>query len=137
MAQILILEDDDIFANLLCEALTQAGHDPRWFRTTEEAFEDLYDTPSPLAIVDIIIKKDGRPQSAGGVLFMHRAKDWARTTDNPLRIIAISGSVILPGMENVLTLAKQVGADSALAKPFSPDALMSVVDKQLELMGAS
>lgn len=136
MAHIVILEDDPDFGAILEESLALAGHNPHLFIDAYKALDFLQAHAVPLAIVDIIIKKDGMPVPAGGVLFTHRAKDWSRSRGQPLAIIAISGSVILPGMENILEVAKQVGADAALAKPFSPDTLLAQVSTQLERLNA-
>ena len=60
---------------------------------------------------------------------------WIRTSAlNPdygwmldLPIIAISGATRLPGNQNILDIAKTVGADYGLAKPFSDNTLLGTV----------
>jgi DNA-binding response OmpR family regulator len=46
------------------------------------------------------------------------------------RVIAISGGYRV-GPEDFLTLARHVGADDVLAKPFRPSALLAVADRLL------
>lgn len=129
--KILILEDDPEFGVLLAEALSREGYDARLFHNSADAFASLASDPCDLMIVDIIIKMPGGSVAQGGVTFIWRAKEWANQQGRALPIIGMSGSFVNRGMENILDVARQIGADEVLEKPFAPKRLNEMIQALL------
>ena len=82
-------------------------------------------------IVDIIIKVADGAVAQGGVTFIWRAKEWAQQNQSELPVIAISGSYVNRGMQNILDIASQIGADEVLQKPFPPNRMQELIAKLL------
>lgn len=132
MKTILILEDDASLSALLQESLTQQGYAVRAFHDAQSAYNFLTSEHCDLMLVDIIIKDVNRIVSQGGVTFIWRAKEIAQQSGKALPIIAMSGSFMNKGMHNILDIAKQIGADEVLKKPFAPDELNRLIAKLLD-----
>jgi DNA-binding response OmpR family regulator len=119
----LVVDDDDSVRVLLRQTLTRAGHEVSEARDGNEALRVFRATPAHLVITDILMpEKDG----------IETIREFRR--NNPLvKIIAISGGGrIDPKM--CLLMAKMVGADRVLPKPFEPQLLLAMVQ---ELLGAT
>ena len=77
----------------------------------------------------MIIRKNDRPVPDGGLIAIHRIKALAFESERPILIIAISGAVTHIGMQDILEYASGLGAHTMLAKPFTPDELLKVIDE--------
>ena len=73
--------------------------------------------PVDLVIVDLFM-----PEKEGIETIIELRKDYPE-----LKIIAISGGIPGCGPEQFLTIARNLGADAALNKPFTMEELLSVV----------
>ena len=121
MAKILLIEDEELVRNTLCDVLQLAGHD------VDEADNGatgtmLHKTQSyDLVITDIIMPdKEG----IGAIIDI--------LEKNPTqKIIAISGGGRL-GAEGYLESAATFGASATLAKPFTDKELINSVTACLE-----
>lgn len=113
MAEILILEDDDLVRDVLCAALERVGHSTREAPDVERAIALHRKVRPDLVIVDLLMPgRDGIQAIAE-----------LRERDSHARILAISG-----GGSEGLAHARALGADASLAKPFSLDQLESTVE---------
>ena len=125
MARILIIEDDHGFRKMLREMLEIAGY------TVEEAPDgkigmELYqkeENPADLIITDIFM-----PVKEGIEIIMELRHD-----DPDVKIIAISGGG-KSGKLSYLKIAKDLGAQRCLVKPFTRKELLEAAK---ELLGAS
>jgi DNA-binding NtrC family response regulator len=123
MQQTILLVDDDPQVRALCKAtLEQTGYVVREANTGEEALKAIKDAAFDLIVLDLCMPdKDGfeflQAVSAESQMF---------------KIVVISGFMT----ETLLPVARLRGAVATLAKPFSPDALLSVVKEALEAKGS-
>lgn len=131
MANVIIVEDDEVLGPLLRDVLIQADHAVRLFTTSSEGIEAFTQEPADIVIADIIIRVDGDVMPDGGISLIFRLKNLAKAKGLTLSIIAISGTIYNKGMQNVLEIARCIGADLALAKPFDPEKLLEAVDQLL------
>jgi DNA-binding response OmpR family regulator len=111
---ILIVDDELLIREALADALTAFGYDTLTAAAGEEALE-LYETHDIAAIVTDMYMNG----SDGFVLI-----NALRTRGETVPIVVMSG-----GQPE---LAKTLGADATLAKPFRPRALMQVLDALLD-----
>ena len=121
MARVLVVEDDEAFAKVLCEILRRAGHKVSLATNGVEALgltpaKDSFD----LIITDLIMP------DMEGIETIHEL----RQGNCAAKIIAMSGGGRnTPG--NYLDIALKFGAVEALAKPFSRQQLLDAIEKAL------
>jgi CheY-like chemotaxis protein len=114
--RILVVDDNEAFRVLLRQTLRKAGYEVAEACDGDEALRLFTANPVRLVITDVLMpEKDGietiRALRRGGP---------------PVKILAISGGGRLePRM--CLSLAKMIGADRVLAKPFEPEPLLAIV----------
>lgn len=123
VANILILEDDREFVELLVLDLQDLGHQVHVTESGADALERMGEEHFDLLIADIHIRKDGRPSRDGGLLLVGRLQALRISRHKDARadvpILVISGAISHPGQGNLLSIAKSMGADEVMAKPFS------------------
>ena len=120
MAVILLMDDHAGVRDMLEETFVAAGH--QFFAATngQEGILLCNAHPPDLVIIDMFMPvKDGLE-----TLQELRAKHPS------LKIIAISGA---PGGLMVLDMAKKLGAQEVIRKPFKPDEILSAVNRLLQL----
>ncbi len=131
MANVLILEDDEEFGSLLVQSLETAGHTSVLHRNATAAIAAYKEGDFDLVVADLIVKIEGRPVPDGGLTLIPSLKRLARRAGRPLPIIAISGVTQYPGLSSALSVARTVGADVSLEKPFEPAQLLDLIDDLL------
>ncbi|AHD08362.1 response regulator transcription factor [Phaeobacter gallaeciensis] len=132
MANILVLEDDEIFASLLQDSLEQAGHFPITCEDATETIAQYHEYSFDLVITDLIVKKDNRAVPDGGVMVISFLQGLARDGYKIPPIIAMSGATQRRGLEQLLVTSKDLGATATLTKPFEPTELLTLIDQLLE-----
>ncbi|HEY7492027.1 MAG TPA: response regulator [Candidatus Tectomicrobia bacterium] len=121
MARILIIDDDDQIRRMLCQALEQAGYEAVEARDGQEGLEHFRATPIDLIITDILMPgKEGLET----IMELRRAVPG-------IKIIAISGGGQTGNM-TFLEVARYLGAQRALQKPFELRELLNAVREVLE-----
>lgn len=124
MANILVVDDEELFRTTLCQMLEEAGHAVLEAANGEEALRIFDGSAVELVVTDIIM-----PEMEG----IETIKELLQR--NPkLEIIAISGG----GRANIadyLEFAKKLGANSALSKPFRKEELLKAVNAALGQAG--
>lgn len=134
MAKVIVIEDDKAFGSMVMLSLEAEGHSVRLFDQAQKAVEGYMADPAAIIVTDVIFRSGGRPQAEGGILAAHRIKAAARKQGREVAVIVMSGAYQFIGMENIFDIARSVGADAVLAKPFEPgdltDLIMSVLAKQ-------
>ena len=129
MAHILVLEDDLDFGELLMLSLQDEGHHVVLHNTASEALTYLDATPVDLIIADILVRIDGELVADGGLKLISGVRQ-VRNLWTP--IIAISGAFEgHPHSVQMQGSAKTVGASCTIAKPFTPEELLPVVNGYL------
>jgi DNA-binding response OmpR family regulator len=120
MSLILVIDDDDLIRSLVQRVLEKDGHSVASAADGERGLAAFRAVKPDLVITDIIM-----PEKEG--IWMIRQIRQDSTT---ARILAMSGggSVI---KDDVLDLARQLGADGTIAKPFSAMELLEKVQATL------
>ena len=116
---ILIVDDELLIRESLADALTESGYDTLTAAAGEEAL-DLYDNRDVAAIVT-----DMYMGGSDGFVLINALRSRGETVP----IIVMSG-----GQPE---LAKRIGADATLTKPFRPRQLESLLDQLLEATPAA
>lgn len=120
MADILIIDDDDVFRDVLASALEHAGHVVRQATNGIEGLQKFHQQPAELVITDIVM-----PEKEG----LDTIRDLRREFPKA-RIIAMSGG-LAHDPRLYLHMAEKFGAQAVLAKPFALEDLKKVVDAAL------
>lgn len=110
--KILVIDDDVLMLRAMTRILVADGHDVVTASEGSRGMAIYRDTHPDLVITDIVM-----PGQEGLETILTLRRD-----DNPVKIIAISGT----DME-MLDTARLIGADDVLAKPFRAHELLSRV----------
>ena len=120
MANILVIDDDEILNAMIVQLLSDAGFTVEGARDGDRGLELFETKPFDLIITDIVM-----PEKEGlETIFAIRKKS------KTIPIIAISGGGKL-GPEQYLHLARQCGATYAFQKPFNNGEFVDAVRKSL------
>ncbi|KAA3614711.1 MAG: response regulator [Calditrichaeota bacterium] len=119
MIKILVVDDDDIFRGLLKDSLTQSGNKIVTAQDGLRALRELEKQRFDMVITDIVM-----PEKEG-IEVIREIK--AKYPD--VKIIAMSGGSPFLHAELNLKLAKKVGADLALQKPFMQNELIASINQ--------
>lgn len=120
MANILLIDDDDIFRNMLQTALKRASHQVVAAQSGEEAIRVLTRMQPEVVITDVVM-----PDRDGLEMIPEMRSLCAKA-----KIIAVSAGLNMHGV-SFQTAAKMSGADLALAKPFPLASMTAAVEKLL------
>lgn len=121
MPRILLVDDDDTFRKALRMSLARMGHDVVEARDGKEAVRLIREDPPDVMITDLVM-----PEKEG-----LETIDEVRRQYPDLKIIAMSGGGRVNGSD-YLKIARAMGADRVLAKPFSVDEIAASL---AELLG--
>jgi len=117
MAQILLVEDDELVRDMLSQILTRASHEVQTANDGEAAAEILRHTEPDVMITDIIMPKKS------GITLISEVKNKHPN----MEIIAISGGGRLDPM-GYLDLSESLGATISFEKPIDNAALLMAID---------
>jgi CheY-like chemotaxis protein len=115
MADVLIVDDNADIRDLLAAILQAAGHKVREASNGREGLDLVAERPPDLALLDVEMPVLNGPEMAHGLFLRNFG-------DEKIPIILLSGIV---GLQEV---AEVVGTPYFLAKPYSPEALLRLVD---------
>ncbi len=117
----LLIEDDPELLSLMAEALTVAEFEVEMASDGLSGIEQHRLSPADLVITDVFMPDmDGIEVIVG-----------LRRVPSAVRIIAISGG-FNGGAMNLLPLARRLGADRVMAKPFRMQQLLAAVRELLD-----
>lgn len=117
MADILIIDDEEMVRLTLRETLELAGHTVREATDGALGLQALAEQTPDLVISDLIMPNKEGVETIAEIRQAHPR----------LPIIAISGGGRI-GATDFLEVAKNVGANRTISKPFDPDDLVEIVD---------
>lgn len=117
MANILLVEDDDLVRDMLTQMLQRATHNVMSAANGEEATECLKKVTPDIMVTDIIM-----PKKSGITLISE-----VRNRHPNLEIIAISGGGRLDPT-GYLDLSESLGASVSFEKPIDNTALLMAID---------
>ena len=119
MATILIIDDEEPIRALLRTTLESAGYEVTEAPNGRIGLELYRHKPTELVITDILM-----PELNGLDMLLELTREFLHA-----KVIAISG---VGGEQNVLDVAKLLGARQTLQKPFSLPQLLDAVRYELE-----
>ena len=119
-AQILLVDDEEMVRMQIRSSLELEGYEVREASNGREAMDILATYKPDLMITDILM-----PEKEG----IETIRE-ARQLQADIKIIAISGGVRTENMD-FLKIAKRLGADLALPKPFGRQQLLAMVHQLL------
>ena len=119
MAQILLIDDDDLLRGVLAKALGYAGHSVIQAADGQQGVELARAAALDLVITDLVMPVQ---EGVETILTLRRERP-------NLPIIAISGGV--SNSKLYLDIAGKVGAKRVLSKPFTPQELTAAIDEVL------
>jgi len=117
-AQILLVDDEEMVRVQIRSSLELEGYEVREASNGREAIDMLADYTPDLMITDILM-----PEKEGIETIREVRQQRA-----DIKIIAISGGVRTENMD-FLKIAKRLGADLALPKPFGRQQLLAMVNQ--------
>ena len=118
MANIVVIDDDPDIRDMVKATLESAGHKVAVAADGREGIQQCRAFQADLVITDLFM-----PEHEG----LEAIKEL-RIQSPELRIVAISGR---PTGGTMLEVAKRLGADAALPKPFLADELLRIVEQTL------
>lgn len=118
--RVLIIDDDKFIRELARYALERSGFEVVEASDGEAGIQSHLETPADIIVTDILM-----PAKEGIETILQFRRD-----DPNIRIIAISGGV-QSGTVDFLSIARKLGADMVLPKPFKPSALVRMVRELL------
>jgi len=119
MASILIIDDEESVRALLRSVLEAAGYEVTEAANGRQGLERYRLRPTDLVIVDMLM-----PVMSGLDMLLDLTREFLHA-----KVIAISGA---GGEQNVLDVAKLLGARQTLQKPFSMPQLLQAVRYELD-----
>jgi CheY-like chemotaxis protein len=119
-ARILLIDDDNQLRYLLRQLLEAAGYDVVEASDGSQGVQRYRDAPTDVIITDLIM-----PEQEGLETIIERRQDFPEA-----KIIAISGGGTV-GPQDYLTIARQLGAQRVLRKPFERDDLLGAIREVL------
>lgn len=117
MANILLVEDDELVRDMLTQVLQRASHQVTTAANGEEAIEALRNMQPDIMITDIIM-----PKMSGITLISE-----VRARHPTMEVIAISGGGRLDPT-GYLDLSESLGASASFEKPVNKSALLMAID---------
>ena len=120
MARILVVDDNASMREAVCEILEQTAHETISAGDGRYAAQTHRSTPVDIVITDLFM-----PDTDGLEIIYQFRRDFP-----DVKIIAISGGGSR-GLVELLTVAKNMGAQRALMKPFTWEDLLSAVNELL------
>jgi two-component system, chemotaxis family, chemotaxis protein CheY len=121
MAKILVIDDDVIVRETIAQILEERGHQVLSAEDGKRGVAAFRTGRPDLVITDIIMPEQEGIQTITEI----------RRLAPQAKIIAISGGGRI-GNTDFLKIARHLGANDVIAKPFDPDDLVSRVDRCLD-----
>ena len=121
MVRILIIDDEDQPRRMLQQVLTRAGYEVIEARNGNEGLQYFRARPTDLIITDILM-----PEKEGLETIIDIRREFPE-----VKIIAISGGGHT-GNLNFLEVAKRLGAQHTLQKPFELQEMLGAVSELLQ-----
>jgi CheY-like chemotaxis protein len=117
MPSVLVVDDQEWIRKLVREVLEQAGYVVEEARGGNEGLERYRARQADVVIMDILM-----PDQDGIESIVTLRREFPES-----RVIAMTGGGDMIGILNFLDVAKMLGANRTLQKPFTVDALLEAV----------
>ncbi len=134
MANVLLMEDDALQSAHVVGILEENGHDVVSCSNATDALNAASTERFDLIITDIIVQVGGRSQPDGGISLIGKVRRLMgrECTQSNVPIIAVTGTYKNPGMRDILTTARAIGATDELKKPIKEAELLDLVTSLLD-----
>lgn len=131
MARVMIIEDSQSQAAVICEIVRDAGHEPILCEDFTKSIAQTVRKVNPdLVLLDLVLLgPDGRPVADGFTI----CREIKRVSQHAIGVIVLSAK----GDEESAEWAILQGADAFLQKPFAVPDLIKVIGKFLDKRGAT
>lgn len=120
MAEIIIIEDDELLRQMLVRWFVSNGYAVREAGNGHEGLRLMREQPARLVITDLVM-----PDMEGIETIRHLRRGYPQT-----KIVAISGGGV-GDAAGYLKIASELGAHRTFAKPFFPGELLAAVEELL------
>jgi two-component system chemotaxis response regulator CheY len=120
MPRILVVDDDQHFRDMLIRVLEDAGHEVTHAANGEEGLRAYRAAPPDAVVIDLVM-----PGKEGIETIMQLKREFPAA-----RVIAMSGGG-RRGNTSYLEVAGKLGASRMLAKPFTIEQILGVIDDLL------
>ncbi len=117
MARILVIDDDPAMRRMVSRILADAGYEVIEAKDGREALKQMAAFDPVVIVTDIVM-----PEMEGIEFILH-----VRKLQPGAKVIAMSGGGKAATRELFLRMAKSLGADTVLEKPFGADTLLDAV----------
>lgn len=117
MLRILVIDDESAVRDAVSVALRRAGHEPVPVRNGQDGLAALQNGRFDAVVTDMFM-----PQRDGIELILA-----LRSAPHPVPVLAMSGGSAY-GADGVLPMARMLGAEATLRKPFLPSELVAAVE---------
>jgi CheY-like chemotaxis protein len=111
---VLVVEDDEVIAELVASILSESGFAVERASTAEDAMTRVRHDPPALVLLDLTLP------GMSGTAFLNRCKRGRATPDIPVVVMSGTVSRLLPAPAR---------ADAVLTKPFDIDQLCDTVNR--------
>ena len=112
MIDVLVIDDEEALRDLLLRVLVREGYSADGAANGDEGLKKFGEAPARLVIIDMMMPKMDGTKTIG----------LLRRAGQSVSVLAISGNPSLS-----LDMAKTLGADAVLIKPFRPATLIDTV----------
>jgi two-component system, chemotaxis family, chemotaxis protein CheY len=124
---VLVVDDEADLANAVRRVLTRAGYEVSCAASGKQAIILLRQQSFAVVVTDMLMPDvDGAEVIAA-----------VRRLQPSARIVAISGGGMYMGPDDILSLAKKLGADAPLPKPFTPAQLLEAIGHRTDSPAAA
>lgn len=120
MVKILVIDDDDFVRKIVCRSLRKNNFEVIEANNGNDGVEKAQSEKPDVVLTDILM-----PDKEGIETILE-----IKAADQNIKIIAMSGGGSTKNM-NFLDMAKKVGAQHVLSKPFKPSALLEAINDVL------
>ena len=132
MALILIVEDNEVFAELWQQTLAADGHDVDWAASSPEAMALVDQRAYDLCIVDLVLGNPMQGTYDSGRFFLRHLRAGVRTRNQTIPVIGVSGFKPAGDMKTAQNLLSLYNITRFLLKPFGVEDLRTAVREALE-----
>ena len=119
MARIIVVDDDELFCDLVCETLAEAGHMVSAVHDGERALAVIADGQPDVLVLDYNLP------DISGLEILRRTRDDPVTRNVPIMMLTREDGRLMK------VRADRDGADDYVVKPCSPDDLLRHVESLL------
>ena len=126
LARVLVIDDDEVFVNLMVDALRERGHHVSFALDGHAGSKLFRSFPFDVVVCDLVMPEQEGLETIRTI----------RTDNADVAIVAVSGGLATAPQIDVLHIASQFGADLTLRKPFKLRQLTAAVDEALVVRSA-